>query len=114
MQNQFDFAAAGLKSWADRFKFIEKELQAYADAGDLDPEKVVLHQFLTDEFMLTFTEEHQIEITVRITATVEASKGYNLQTTDFYFEHGSIVSSSDDVNLLSIQDPHISDLDING
>jgi hypothetical protein len=114
LQNQFDFAAAGLKSWADRFARIETELQKFADAGDLHLDTDVLHQFLADEFDLAFTEEHAIELTIRITANVRVSQAYNLQTNDFYFEHGSIVSNTDDVELLSIQDPHISDLDING
>jgi hypothetical protein len=111
-KNLQDWAASGMKSWADRFASIDGRLQELADDGSLQA-GTVLGDYLIDEFDLAIVEEHAIELTIRITANVRVSQGYELGTNDFYFQHGSIVSNTDDVELLSILDPHISDLDIN-
>lgn len=112
LQNQLDWLGGGLKSWSDRFKKIGDELQSFANMGDVKL-GTALGDFLTNEFDLSFYEEHAIELTIRITAKVEMPLGYQLDTTDFWFDYGKLQTSTDDVSLLSVEDPHISDIDIN-
>lgn len=75
LQDLLEVASRGVQSWANRFKTMKSQVQAWADEELLDNDEDPISVWLLEEFDVELTEEIYVTVMATYSGTITVKKG---------------------------------------